>query len=82
MLLFLRQPVAVDPDDHRLAGVDPGRALGRGFLDALLGQPFGDRLDHPAVRLDLLDQRPGLLLELAGQRLDVPAAARAGRRPR
>ncbi len=75
MLFFLRQPVAVDADDHRLAGVDLGRARRGGFLDAVLGQAFGDRLGHAAMRLDLLDQRPGFFLQLAGQRLDVPAAA-------
>ena len=75
MLLLLGQPVAVDPDDHRLAAIDLGRARRGGFLDPVLGQAFGDRLGHPAMRLDLLDQRPGLVLQLAGQRLDIPAAA-------
>ena len=69
------EPIAVDPDDHRLAGIDLGRALGGGFLDPHLGQALGDRLGHAAMLLDLLDQRPGALLQLAGQRLDIPASA-------
>ena len=72
---FLGQPVAVDPDDHRLARVDLGRARRGGFLDALLGQALGDRLGHPAMRLDLVDQRLRFFFQLAGQRLDIPAPA-------
>ncbi len=75
MLFLFGQPIAVDPDDHRLARVDLRRARRGGFLDAVLGQPFGDRLGHPAMRLDFLDQRPGFLLQFAGQFLDIPAAA-------
>ena len=52
------QPVAVDSDDHRLAGIDLGRARRGGFLDAVLGQPVGDRLGHSAMLFDFLDQRP------------------------
>jgi hypothetical protein len=62
------QPVAIDPDDHRIAGVDLGGTLGGGFLDPHLGQPFRDRLGHSAMLLDFLDQRPGALLQFTGQR--------------
>ena len=75
MLFLFREAVAVDADDHRLARVDLRRARRGGFLDAMLGQPFGDRLGHAAVRLDFLDQLPRALFQLAGQFLDVPASA-------
>ncbi len=67
--------VAVDPDDHRFAGVDLRGPLRRRFLDSLLGQPLRDRLGHPAAPLDFLDQRPRTLFQLASQFLDVPASA-------
>ncbi len=40
-----------------------------------LGQAFGDRRGHSADAFHLLDQRPGLVGQLAGQRLDIIAAA-------
>ena len=72
---FVLQPIAVDPDDHRRSGVDPGLTFGGGLLDAPLGKAVGDRLGHSARSLDLVDQRLGLFLELAGQGLDIPASA-------
>ena len=68
---LLGQPIFVDPDDHRLAHIDLRRARRRGFLDPHLGQPLGDRTGHPAMRLDLVDQRLRLLLQLAGQRFNI-----------
>jgi hypothetical protein len=66
MLLLFREPVAVDPDDHRLAGVHFRRARRGGFLDAVFGETLGDRLGHSAMRFDFLDQRPGFVFQLAG----------------
>ena len=75
MLFFLREAIAVDSDDHRLARVDLRRTRRSGFLDAMLGQALCDRLGHPAVLLDFLDQLPRALFQLARQLLDVPASA-------
>ncbi len=81
MLFLSGQPIAVHPDDHRLASIHLRRPRSRRFLDAVLRQPLGDRFGHPAMRLDLLDQRPGFVFEFARQFLDVPAAAeRVGHR--
>ena len=56
MLLFLREPVAIDADDGRFAGIDLGRARRCGFLDAMLGQAFRDGLGHGAPKANR--QRP------------------------
>src|SRR5438045_3442564 len=53
VLLLLGGAVAVDADNHRLAGVDLRRARRGGFLDAVLGEALGDRFGHPAMCLDL-----------------------------
>ena len=74
-MILLVLAVAVDADDHRLAAVDPGGAGGGGLLDPALGHAAGDRRGHAAQALDLLDQRPGLVGQLVGQRLDIIRAA-------
>ena len=74
-MILLGLAVAVDADDHRLAAIDPRGAGGGGLLDPALGHALGDRGGHAAQRLDLLDQRPGLLGQLVGQALDIIRAA-------
>ena len=51
-------PEHVDADDGLAAGVDAGLRLGRGLLDAQLGDAGLDGRGHPAGLLDLLDVRP------------------------
>ena len=74
-MILLGLAVAVDADDHRLAPVDRGGAGGGRLLDPALGHAAGDRVGHSAKPLDLLDQRPGLVGQLGGQRLDIIRAA-------
>src|SRR5262249_47807908 len=62
-LRVLRGLIFVDADDHLLATVDAGLALGRGLLDAQLRHAGLDGLGHAAERLDLVDQ----LLRFVGQ---------------
>ena len=55
-------------------------ALERRLLDLALDEALLDRLDRAAQLVDPLDQLPGPLLELVGERLDeVRAAERIGR---
>jgi len=74
-MVLLVLAVAVDADDHRLGPIDRSGAGGGGLLDPALGHAFGHRLGHAAQAFDLLDQHPGFLGQLVGQRLDIIRAA-------
>ncbi len=79
-MILLVLAVAVDADDHRLAAVDPGGARRGGLLDPPLRHALRDRIGHAAERLDLLDQRPGLVGQLVASGSRHNRSRRAGRR--
>src|SRR5581483_970522 len=62
--------VAVDADQHLLAGIDPRLRAGGGFLDPQLRQAALDRLRHAAEGVDLGDMATGAGGEVGSQALD------------
>jgi hypothetical protein len=73
---------AVDADDHLLAGSIAALDAVRGLLDLALLEAALDGGERAAHSVDLVEVGPGRRLELVRQRLDVPAARRAGRASR
>ena len=70
----------VDADDDAFAGFDGALEPVGGFLDLTLDEAGFDRGDGAAELIDPFDQRPGVLLELGGERFEVVGAAeRVGR---
>ena len=67
--------VAVDPDDPPLAGVELALEAVGGVGDLALRVALGDRLDHAAAAVDLVEVAPDLALDLVRQRLDEPRPA-------
>ena len=67
--------VGVDPDDPPLARVELALVAVRGVGDLALRVALGDRGDHAAAPIDLVEVAPDLALGLVGQRLDEPRAA-------
>ena len=66
--------IAVDADDHLLARLHPLVVGERGLLDLILHPARLDRGHRAAELVDLGDQRPRLVGQRVGQRLDVVAA--------
>ena len=71
--------VRVHADDPPLTRVELALVAVRGVGDLALRITLGDRRDHPAPPVDLVDVAPDLRLHLGRQGLDEPATRRAGR---